>query len=516
MELDRPTIEAELERILTSRCFRARKMLSQFLRYIVQESLAGKQTQITQYAIALHALGRPTDFSALESPLVRVQARRLREQLREYYATEGRFDTVRIDLPMGSYVPEFSRQQPVCPLELTNAAVSQSQGPNIACIPRHFLTDATMGTPFITRLTDDYVAVMAHFRFCQVTLADAAQRHDVWHSTDFNLFFDLYPTESGYSLKCSLVHGLNRQIVWAHSFVLDHTYPCLALRQQVFKRIAHDTVGSEKGLAQDYWVRQLLDSGKPIAAHHQVIVTLRQYCWNLSHDNFRTALRACEQRLNQFPEDIPALIVYLDYCRSDYLLKYQEIEPLNVRTAQNVERLRELAPDNPYTHLFQAMSDLFQEKYGQCADSIARAQAINPLDSHLNNIAGLIYVGAGEWEQGVALIQDCINISPIYPDWYHIPLCIYHYREGHYLTAMQEAKKIKLKHLWSTMLRTALYHQGGWQEKGKQEYQHLTQTYPKFAQDSHKLAQGFSRKNNQIIRRLWSRVTGNASTPDDQ
>ncbi|UOG90467.1 MAG: hypothetical protein L3K52_09615 [Candidatus Thiothrix sulfatifontis] len=516
MEIDRPAIEAELERILTSRCFRACKMLSQFLRYIVWESLAGKQTQITQYAIAIHALGRPTDFSALENPLVRVQARRLRDQLGEYYATEGRFDTLRIDLPMGSYCPEFSRQHPVFPLELANAVVSQSQGPSITCIPRHFVTDASVGNAFITRLTDDYVAVMAHFRFCQVTLADAAQRHDVWHSTDFNLFFDLYPTESGYSLKCSLVHGLNRQIVWAHSFALDHTYPALALHQQIFKRIAHDTVGAEKGIAQDYWVRQLLDSGKPIRSQHQVLVTFRQYCSNISHDNFRTTLRACEQRLEQFPDDIPALIMFADHCRGDYLLKYHEIERLHARTAQTVERLLQLAPNNAYTHLFQAMSYILQEEYGQCADSITQAQAINPLDSHLNNLAGLIYIGLGQWERGAALIQDCINISPIYPDWYHIPLCVYHYHEGRYLAAAQEAKKIKLKHLWSTMLRTALYHQGGWQEKGKQEYQHLTQTYPKFAQDSHKLAQGFSRKNNQIIRHLWSRVTGNTPAPDDQ
>ena len=49
-------------------------------------------------------------------PLVRIEAARLREKLREYYGTEGQSDAIHIDLPKGTYTPliEFREgEQPV-------------------------------------------------------------------------------------------------------------------------------------------------------------------------------------------------------------------------------------------------------------------------------------------------------------------------------------------------------------------------------------------------------------------
>ncbi|UOG90466.1 MAG: hypothetical protein L3K52_09610 [Candidatus Thiothrix sulfatifontis] len=508
MELDRPAIEAELERILTSRCFRARKILSQFLRYIVRESLAGKQTQITQHAIALHALGRSTDFSALESPLVRVQARRLRDQLGEYYATEGRFDTIRIDLPMGSYCPEFSHQHPVFPLERANAAVSQSQGPSIMCIPRHFVTDENVGTSFITRLTNDYVAALAKFSFCQVTLANASWQSDVWqqYGADFILFFDLYPTESGYSLKCSLVHGVNQQIIWGHNFPLEKSYPTPASINPIFKRIAHDTLNYETGVAHHYWVRQQLDSGKPIASQHQVLVAVRQYLWNPSPTTFRTSWQACTQRLEQAPNDVPALFVYINHCLAEYGLKHQVIESIETKVAHAADTLLQLAPANAYSHAYYAAACLFNGDNERCQTAAEQAQTINALDSYLNIHLGLIYIGLSEWQTGAQLIQNSINISPTYADWYHLPLSVCHYREGRYLAAMQEVNKVRLKHLWTPLLRTAFYQCNQRLEQGTKEYRQLQNKHPNFAQTSRKLIHDFPQQMNRTIQQIWSHL----------
>lgn len=524
MEIDTPTIQAELESILASRCFRSSKSLQKLLRHIVTASLAGDPQRLTQHAIAVEGLGKHTDFDNIDNPLVRVQAGRLRKQLDDYYATEGRFNLIRIQLPLGSYQAVFTHHQPEPGNRLpitTDTSFSQSQGPTIVCIPRAFTADEADNWLFITRLVQNYVTALTHFNYCQVMFADetlwrqTSQPKDAWlqYDADFALFFDLYQDERGYNLKCSLAHSLNRQIVWAHAFALGDKYPDSLACQQLFKRIAHDTVGVEKGLAFDYWVRQLLDSGKPIAAHQQIIVTGRQYAWDISPGKFRAAVRSCEQRLAQFPDDIPALIMFADHCRGEYVLKYGEIDALYARTAQTAETLLQLAPGNAYSHLFFAMSCLFEEKYGACEAAIAQSQAINPLDTHLNNLTGLLYIALGQWDMGAKLIQDSIDISPIYPDWYHIALCVYHYREGRYLTAMQEAKKITLRHLWTPMLRTALYQHADRQGKGKQEYQQLANTYPNFAQDGYKLTQGFTRKTNQVVHRLLAQIS--RQRPDD-
>jgi adenylate cyclase len=96
-------VRSELERILSSRCFEQAARSSKFLRFVVEQTLAGQGDRLKGYTIAIEVFGRSEDFDAQSDPLVRVEAGRLRRRLTEYYADEGRNDSVRIELPRGSY-----------------------------------------------------------------------------------------------------------------------------------------------------------------------------------------------------------------------------------------------------------------------------------------------------------------------------------------------------------------------------------------------------------------------------
>src|SRR5512132_65375 len=65
---------------------------------------------LKESVLAHELYGKGTDFDGGTDPVVRVDARRLRDKLREYY--EGRSDPVVISLPKGSYVPVFSGNSP--------------------------------------------------------------------------------------------------------------------------------------------------------------------------------------------------------------------------------------------------------------------------------------------------------------------------------------------------------------------------------------------------------------------
>ncbi|HXS81035.1 MAG TPA: hypothetical protein VN818_12145 [Gammaproteobacteria bacterium] len=96
-------VRAALERVLASRCFEQAGRSSAFLRFVVEQTLAGQGDRLKGYTIAVEVFERPPDFDAQTDPLVRVEAGRLRRRLIEYYADEGRADPVRLDLPRGSY-----------------------------------------------------------------------------------------------------------------------------------------------------------------------------------------------------------------------------------------------------------------------------------------------------------------------------------------------------------------------------------------------------------------------------
>lgn len=97
-----------LDSILASKTFDRSEQLRSFLRYVCEQSLAGAASQITEYSIGVHALGRPADFAPAEDSIVRNRAYALRKKLEEFYESEGAAEPVRIELPKGSYSPHFS------------------------------------------------------------------------------------------------------------------------------------------------------------------------------------------------------------------------------------------------------------------------------------------------------------------------------------------------------------------------------------------------------------------------
>lgn len=103
----RAEIEAALARIQEWPGLARSPQLAKFLKYIVGARLDGNEAGIKAYSIAVDVFGRPQSFDPQNDPIVRVQARRLRAVLEEYYASEGAAEPVIFYLPVGRYIPEF-------------------------------------------------------------------------------------------------------------------------------------------------------------------------------------------------------------------------------------------------------------------------------------------------------------------------------------------------------------------------------------------------------------------------
>lgn len=100
-------VREQLERILNSRALAGSDQLKKLLRVSVERSLDGQTESTKEYTLGVEALGRPEGYDPKVDPIVRVQARRLRAKLEEYYASEGADDRIVIAIPKGAYVPTF-------------------------------------------------------------------------------------------------------------------------------------------------------------------------------------------------------------------------------------------------------------------------------------------------------------------------------------------------------------------------------------------------------------------------
>jgi hypothetical protein len=105
-------IRAALDRVVTSAHLSKSPQLGNFLRFVVDETLAGRAERIKAYTIAADAFGRDASFDPQNDPIVRVEAGRLRRALDHYYTDGGSYDPVVIELPRGHYVPVFRINSP--------------------------------------------------------------------------------------------------------------------------------------------------------------------------------------------------------------------------------------------------------------------------------------------------------------------------------------------------------------------------------------------------------------------
>lgn len=128
------------QRIIASRHFARSPLLKKFLVYVVSCVLDNKASEITEHRIGVKVFDRPANYRTLEDNIVRNYARQLRRRLLEYHTGEGISEPLRIDIPLGGYVPVFVA---VSASEPTQAAATASAPARIqqtaAATAQHFL-----------------------------------------------------------------------------------------------------------------------------------------------------------------------------------------------------------------------------------------------------------------------------------------------------------------------------------------------------------------------------------------
>ena len=103
----------QVEKILEYPLFLVSDILQKFLKYIVNETLSGRENQIKEYTIAKYVLNKTPESRPLNDGIVRVHARRLRDALNKYYEERAVENECEITIPKGGYIPAFRIFKPL-------------------------------------------------------------------------------------------------------------------------------------------------------------------------------------------------------------------------------------------------------------------------------------------------------------------------------------------------------------------------------------------------------------------
>lgn len=495
---EQDAVRRQLERILASSIFRASRQLGRFLEFVVAESLAGRGEALKQYTIATSALGRGEDFDPEADPVVRIEARRLRQTLAHYYAGDGKQDPIVIAVPKGHYAATFEQNPDITPRHSAEPVpmrptadkevVPGAQGPTIVQLAFSNLSRDPLLDDFADELTEEVASVLS--RFDRVRLvgpfdspvrfldAQAIQEIGRRHGANFILSTSLQGSAKSVRVLPRLLSCYSARSIWSGNFSLSGDE--LADMRVREHKITHfvSVVADFYGVATTHWANQALRDPKSIPAHQEALALYRLMCSAGDPEIRENAVQACNRALARWPEDPIANMLLTDLYLTAYANDAAEGTDTLARAEACARRAVASEPALATPHFVMASVHFFKREQRLSLMEFEEAHRLNPYGLDLAAWIGQYYCCLGEWERGIALLRKSLERGLENP----LPLAALAldcYRRGDYEGAWVEAGRIHHSfQIWGHVLRAASLGQLGRLDDARRELTQLQRICP--------------------------------------
>lgn len=453
--------------------------LSKFLNHVVEAKLRGEEASIKAYSIAVDVLGRPPTFDPQSDPIVRVQARRLRGLLQEYYRqNRGRSGAI-ITLPVGRYVPEFELVEAgealVATVDESEAAIAgsvvdpperqrldlgrlqsfwaqvlaamtlvlllglllyglqvfrdQPAGPSVALPPTPKIYLATYVTPpgqldvFSARLADQIGSLLARAEDIEIGFDDGStpieRRAGVMMLTGAVV-------PSGTSLRVdSLLHNaLSGELIWGNSIMVprpgaDDTVIAAVAARRIVRELRPGR--GPVHVAAMRWVEQQ-DGPLPGVTPYLCRLTYMIAREELESASVNTARSCYERLLAQAPDEPSSLAAkaWLDGRQATAVARRGEQLGATLESLARVaDRARRLAPNSSFVHQQLASIETWRGNFDGAQRNYAISLAFDPLNTDARAGYATTLARLDQWGEAARQAQLAIADTPYPSAWYY-------------------------------------------------------------------------------------------------
>jgi adenylate cyclase len=446
----------ELERVSASPDFDASPRSRAFIRFVVEETLAGRQEGLTQDAIANRVFHRRGDFDPTVDPIVRIQAGRLRRSLERYYLLAGAGDPVRIDLPRGTYVPVLRRarppQEPASAKDAGRPSAPVDDWPTV--VVREF-EPATLDPELddaAARFLDHLTVELGRYRDVRVVLRrePAPPGTSPGEGAMFALSGRFSRDERDLCLTARLVDGRTGNQVWADEYRSGSVTP-IAFRETTARVIAA-RVASEQGVvAKLLWAERRAHPPAELTPYGGILASY-EFFFNRDPAALAPAIEALQRVVATEPECSLAWVQLSRLYSTNNAFEVAPVEtPFDEAVACAQQGVR-LDPSSQRARTALAAALMLK---GELA--AARAEVQSALDLNPDSLVYLEWIGwimtmLGEWERGPALVRRALTRNPHVIPIAHHALWLAHFQRGE----MEEAYQAALQHSDPTFYVRAL------------------------------------------------------------
>jgi TolB-like protein len=482
-------IREQLDRILSTPAFKNSGILSGFLKFVVDETLAERDKEIKEYNIGVNVLFRKPDFNPQLDSIVRMHAGRLRRALNEYYNDSGKKDPIRIEIPKGGYVPFFQSHERIENIENAEKINLTRNRPVVAVLPfrninksssRDFFADG-FGEQLSTDLTQFHdLTVISyyssrHVASNTVVVKDAAKLLGAKYIITGSIQND----KKHLWVRVQLNLGDSEEQLWAKSFERNNTASGLfEIQNEIVKSILKSIGGYYGAIFRDILQapRSSRSNGIEIYDaifwyyHYQKVPTL---------EVFKNTIRALEAAVQADPDYALAWAMLGEVYLDGKAYEFKKIENQAEEGLKCALHAVSLDPNCQHAYLVLAWAYLFHNKRTESLKAAEQCIALNPNAVDEVGAAGFVFICAGEFERGFELLNDSILHNPYCPWWFYAGFVFYFLHKKEYQKAFDNAEKIDVPVLfWDPLLKAAaLGHLNRAEDAGKMLNQ-FTQLMP--------------------------------------
>lgn len=470
-------VQAQLDRILSSRIFVDSPRLQEFLRYVVDETLAGRATRIKGITIAHDVFQRDNLEDPQESTIVRVEAGRLRRCLTNYYQAEGQRDLVRIEIPKGTYVPNISRVstenedgKPRSPEELPRSrpfrfktglrtaavltsllavaallswllvsyeeptdrsqrlagpsVIDEFTKPAIAVLSFESASGETGGATFAVGLTEDIIT-----EFSKLSGIDVISMRSIIAIKEKNLTIQqigeklrvshilqgtVRLTQQRLRVTSQLLDAQTGKLIWAVSFDRKLKNQ-LKLEMELAIKVAEKLSVSLRDGERE---RVQFASLDPVAAEARRIFkqALRMMRSPSDPDRVQIARQSFEKLIEAAPDYAGgyAGVALLDAFYI-YFGHSQSPEEDTSKAIELAEKALEIDPSFALAHIAMGFLHLVRRDFDKSLTASKKAISFQPSDSYTNAYHGFLLCIGGQAKRGAEYVERALRLDPLFP-----------------------------------------------------------------------------------------------------
>lgn len=446
-------VRAELERLCEDTLFRDTTRMKRFLRYVTEETLAGRGGRLKGYVIGVEVFDRPDDFDPQADTIVRVQAGQLRRRLDLYYAERGQDAQVRILVPKGRYAPTFEmRQTPKIDekidlqdiYRLTDSSASDPR-PCIAVMTLDDLSPSPKSgdTHFADGVSAEIVNALVQFRSMRIiTLSPTVSTSSAGRSvrevgTEYGAGFILSGSvrRDGHVFRVTV--SLIRCETGEHLFsrVYDREFQpggLFSLQEEIASYTAA-AVAAPYGAVNRY-KRRLFDGRQDSMEAYNCV--LRYFDIKLSPTrNQAESLMADVTRVTETQSDFStgwAIRSLMHVFMATQCLPPENVEGRLIEADRTARRALSVDRQNAmgYYALFQTY--FHQGRFEDADRMIRRALSLNPNDYSKLAYYAICLALRGEMGRALTMQSAALRLIGRAPTWYHLPQMVVDFSEKRY------------------------------------------------------------------------------------